>query len=169
MGEPEDAPPAGSIDDDGATGEPEVFAAHGVSFEIPAGWTVDELRIPGTNRWSVAWAVVAHQPLHYQEEVRMIVWSTGGMLAADVAMTRLDIYSQKLGTVEGLTPTSVGGLPAFEGKVVGYARLGRDLERRVVVVVRGTAAYEISCEYEPRSAEAIARCDQVVDTLEFSA
>ena len=180
-----DAPPGGAIDDDGASEpsdapsdgsigggddavEPGTFAAHGVSFEIPAGWTVDELRIPGTIGWSAAWAVVAHQPLHYQEEVRVIAWSTGGALAGEVAKARLDIYAQKLGAVKGPTPSSVGGLPAFEGRVVGYARLGRDLERRVVVVVRGTAAYEISCEYEPSSAEAIARCDQVIGSFELS-
>ena len=108
--------------------------------------------------------------MRFLPDFRPVVVSrnTGGALAGEVAKARLDIYAQKLGAVKGPTPSSVGGLPAFEGRVVGYARLGRDLERRVVVVVRGTAAYEISCEYEPSSAEAIARCDQVIGSFELS-
>jgi hypothetical protein len=125
---------------------------------------------PYAARWEVEWAVAVdpHGGRFRYEDVRVIALSTRGALAGTVAKARLDAYARSGGEVEGPTPTSVGGLPAFEGWVIGYARYGRDLARRVVVVVDGTTAYEISCQYEPDSAEVIAGCHRVVDSFELS-
>ena len=158
--EPRDVPPqaAGS------------FAENGVSFQYPWEWSVREIRAPLAAGSNVGLSIAIEPPggLYRHEYLRINAFASDGATAGDIAKERLDALARGGGTREGPTATSLGGLPAFEGRVVDHRLAGRPFELRIVViVVADTTAYEILCQYEPDDAEIIAGCERVVDSFGF--
>lgn len=152
------------------TSPPGTFAENGVSFRYPREWGVREVRTPFGARWYVEWSIAVGPPggRYRHEDIRVILFPSGGALAADVASDRLSALAQERGTVEGPTPTSIGALPVFESRILDYERYGRVFELRVVMIVDGARAYEISCQFEPDAAEIIRGCERVIDSFRVS-
>lgn len=153
--EENDAPRRGTFDD------------NGVIFRYPTDWRIREVRTPFGSRWDVEWSIAAGPPGsgYRHEDVRVLALAIGGAPAEDVARSRLDALAQSFGTVQGPTQRSVGGLPAFEGRILDYERYGRTFELRVVMIVDGAAGYEISCQYEPESARIIGGCQRIIESF----
>jgi uncharacterized RDD family membrane protein YckC len=158
--EPRDVPPqaAGS------------FAEKGVSFQHPWEWSVREIRAPLAAGSNVGLSIAIEPPggLYRHEYLRINASASDGATAGEIATERLDALARDGGTLEGPTATSLGGSPAFEGRIVDHRLADRPFEIRIVVlVVAGTTAYEILCQYEPDDAEIIAGCERVVDSFGF--
>ncbi len=104
-----------------------IYAARGVSLSYPREWGVREIRGPYAAGSNPGWSLVI-DPVgerYRYEYVRINAFASGGAPARKVARELLDTLAQEEGTVEGPTPTSIGGQPAFEGRVVDYALFRR--------------------------------------------
>ena len=146
------------------------FEENGVSFEYPWEWSVREIRAPLAASSNVGLSIAIEPPggLYRHEYLRINAFASEGAMAGDIATERLDALARDGGMLEGPTATLIGGLPAFEGRIVDHRLAGRPFEIRIVVIVdAGTTAYEILCQYEPDDAEIIAGCERVVDSFGF--
>lgn len=143
------------------------FRENGVFIRYPPQWGIREVRTPFGARWDVRWSVAA-SPVgdrFRHQEIRVISLTSGGALAEDVARSRLDTLAGGRGTIVGPTATSIAGLPAFEGRILGYQRYGRKFVVRLVMIVDGPTAYEISCQYGPGTTQVIDGCARVIESF----
>ena len=129
--------------------------------------SVREIRAPLAAGSSVGLSIAIEPPggLYRHEYLRINAFASGGATVEEIATERLDALAREGGTLQGPTATSLGGLPALEGRIIDHRLAGRSFEIRIVVTVVGATAYEILCQYEPADAEIIAGCERIVDSF----
>jgi uncharacterized RDD family membrane protein YckC len=149
--------------------------AHGVSFQYPAGWRQETVRVRagGTNLLcrtglfigsSDAIIIEAH-PLTGPVTARYL-----GTIAPLLKRLGRRLFAQIGGVLQaGPRKISIGGLPGVEFRGTGHAFNGTRIHSTIVLAYHGRTEYAVNCQYTRQHAAQIQRgCDQILRTFQVS-
>jgi hypothetical protein len=158
-----------------ARGAP-VYRAHGVSFDYPAGWRLEE-KLPASAASGWLWGT-KFGPGPGADVISIAAFrlripvGVGNLAEADVQLepTLRRFFAQERGAMKaGPQQITVGGLPGLRFQGTGTQHDGTVVGNTLLFVFDGTTEYGIECQYTRADAGEMERaCGQVMRTFKVS-
>jgi hypothetical protein len=153
-----------------AGGSYNTYNDNGVSFQYPSAWQELTPTSPaaqtGSQSWSATFGPTSGQNVVVVTAYTLPLEVNAGNLdkvKSQVASTLGKIATQAGGSFSGnLSPTTMGGFPAFQADISVSGTSGTTLQSSVIVAFNASTEYFVNCQYDSSSKnDVLSACDQI--------